>query len=592
MTFAAEPYGVFVDDLLSSLTGGITRERFTFLAENRPFRLGFAGDVLPGTVRAHGIAEEAYRRFHDGIDFELETASGTLVWLDDGSGLPAAGATWPDRGSPFYVSYERKPESRPAPLLTDRNPGSVTRTLAESLAREFAVLSQQLERIYQAGFLETATARDLDHVAALVGVARRTRLFATGEAVFARTTPAPADVFIPEGTLLSSADEPLVTVETTEDRTLRSGTLSVSAPVRALAEGVAGVARAGTLTVIHRPILGIASVANPQAMSLGGANESDPELRRRAARALETGGRSTLGALRGALTAIDGIEDKHIQIKEDFLAAPGVLKITVASDLDEARARRAARALDEARPAGIRVIHNLPVTPEPTPPPAPGTGVGSADGIWLPIGVRAEVTPSGINLTAPQKNQIKTKIETALGTTVEELGIGETIVYNRLVAAVMALEQVFDVSLDLYLIGGGTTQGRQNLAPSPPDTRPRLDELEVTIRGALIALDVSVEVQRLGLAATGDGPTALAGVRDEIATRLADLVATAPGEINQAGLFGGLTDTETYHVDSLAYTAEFLEEGLQVRRANVTITPQSGQQPWIRTVQVTEEVQS
>ena len=30
MSFAAEPYGVFVDDLVSSLTGGVTRERFTF----------------------------------------------------------------------------------------------------------------------------------------------------------------------------------------------------------------------------------------------------------------------------------------------------------------------------------------------------------------------------------------------------------------------------------------------------------------------------------------------------------------------------------------------------------------------------------
>ena len=46
-------------------------------------------------------------------------------------------------------------------MLNDRNPGSVTRLLAESFAREFAVLSRQLESVYQAGFLTTA---DLPHV--------------------------------------------------------------------------------------------------------------------------------------------------------------------------------------------------------------------------------------------------------------------------------------------------------------------------------------------------------------------------------------------------------------------------------------------
>ena len=55
------------------------------------------------------------------------------------------------------------------PVLNDRNPGSVTRLLAESFAREFAVLSRQLESVYQAGFLSTATGRDLDQVVALVG---------------------------------------------------------------------------------------------------------------------------------------------------------------------------------------------------------------------------------------------------------------------------------------------------------------------------------------------------------------------------------------------------------------------------------------
>ena len=56
MTFVSEPYGVFVDDLLTQLTGGETREELVFLPENAPYRLGHPSEFLPGTVRLHGIA--------------------------------------------------------------------------------------------------------------------------------------------------------------------------------------------------------------------------------------------------------------------------------------------------------------------------------------------------------------------------------------------------------------------------------------------------------------------------------------------------------------------------------------------------------
>ena len=39
MTFVAEPFGLFVNDLLMGLTGGVVREGFRFLPEEAPFRL-------------------------------------------------------------------------------------------------------------------------------------------------------------------------------------------------------------------------------------------------------------------------------------------------------------------------------------------------------------------------------------------------------------------------------------------------------------------------------------------------------------------------------------------------------------------------
>jgi uncharacterized phage protein gp47/JayE len=597
MSFAAEPYGVFVDDLVSSLTGGITRERFVFVEDQAPFRLAHGADFVPGTVRIHGLVAGEFFRFGDGVDFDVD-ADGTIVWRAAEPSLPAPGATWPDRGSDFYASYERRPDPQAPPLLTDRNPGSVLRTLAESFAREFAVLSRQLELVYDSAFLETAQGRDLEQVVSLVGIDRRTRMFAAGEVVFSRSTPAPADIFIPEGTLVSTAEAPAVTVATTEPRTVRAGTLSVAAPVRSGVEGPAGAAAAGTLSVIHRPILGIESAVNPQPITFGGGSETDESLRRRAARALETGGRATVGSLIGALASVEAIREQDVRVDEDHLAFPGVVKIAVASELDAAAAARAAALIEEHRPAGIRVLHNLPVVPpvavspgfdsggEEGGPPQPA---GLVEDLWFFVGVSAAVTPASSSLTAAQKSTLVAAVEQVVRTYVETRGVGETIVYNQLVASIVTIDGVYDVSLDVYP-SETAPHGRRNLVPAPPDTRPQVRELDVTIRGAPIALDVSVVVERRGLSAGRDAASALENARTDILRRLAEGLRTLAAPVNQANLAGILPDTEDYSVSAISYTAEFVDEGLRITSANREIVPAPDQQPWIRSVVVTEEV--
>ena len=391
MSFAAEPYGVFVDDLVSSLTGGVTRERFVFLDEQKPFQLAYAAAAVASTVRVSGIVNGDYFRFTAGTDFDV--VAGTIVWRESAPDVPAARATWPDRGSDFYASYERTPDPQAPPRLTDRNPGSIVRTLGESFAREYAVISRQLDLVYQAGFLATASGRDLDEVVSLVGITRWTRSVASGQVVFARSTPAPADIFVPAGTLVSTGQPPQITVETTDAETLRSGTLSATAPVRARSSGPAGIAAAGTLTVINRPILGVDSVTNPQALVFGGADETDAALRARAGRALEAGGGATTDAILGALTSVEGIREQDVRIVEDPVASPGLLKISIASQLDDAHAALAAAVIEQQRPAGIRVHHNLNVPAvsslaptsdsqgeDPGPPPA---GQASTDPVWF-----------------------------------------------------------------------------------------------------------------------------------------------------------------------------------------------------------------
>ena len=303
---SAEPYAVFVEDVLANLTGGVSRIRFRFVPEELTFRLGAHERVLPESLRVTGLADGAFNQFVRERDYRY-TDDAAIEWLSSEPAVPAAGAVWPDPGTDVWVGFDRQPGG-PAPILNDRNPGSVTRTLAESFAREYAVMSHQLDAIYQAAFVDTAGGRDLDQVAALVGVERRGATHARGEVLFRRNTPATADIAILAGTLVSTTPTAAVavTVETTDTVTLRRGTVSVAAPVQARQSGPAGVAAANTLTVIHRPIFGIDDSLNPEPMSFGGGAESDEALRARVKRAFETSGRSTVGALKGALGRAGG----------------------------------------------------------------------------------------------------------------------------------------------------------------------------------------------------------------------------------------------------------------------------------------------
>ena len=587
MTFRAEPYGVFVDDMVSALTGGVTRESFRYLPENEPFRLGAATDVVAETTRVHGLLRDEHHRFVNGTDFDV--IDGTIVWRPSPASVP-------DDGSRFYASYERRPDPQAPPRLTDRNPGSVLRTLAESFAREYAVLSRQLEQVYDGAFLDTAEGRDLDQLVILLGLARRTSLFAVGEVVFSRSTPAPGDITIEIGTLISTSDVPGVTVATAESRTLRTGTLSVSAPIVATAAGAPGIAAANTLTVIHRPILGISRVANPEPTAFRGGTETDVSLRRRARLALQTAGRATNGAIVGALATVEGIRDFDIHVVEDHIGFPGVVKVTVAAELDEAHTRQAIERIEQARPAGVRVLHNL-VAPPP-PDSDPGLGGGSSpgaplasvdpDGVFSPVAVSAAVTPTSSSLRSDEREALVREIENVIAAFVDTRGVGDPIVYNQLVTAIMTVAGVQDVILDITRFGSPDTLGRQNLYPEPPNTRARLDLNDVTLRGAPIALDVTVTVERKGLAAAIDRATALHDIEVELQSVIPGVLPQLTGGITVAKLLAHIPATETYEVESVSYHAEFIEEGLRINTQDVEIVPTSDQVPWIRTVTVTE----
>jgi hypothetical protein len=310
-----------------------------------------------------------------------------------------------------------------------------------------------------------------------------------------------------------------------------------------------------------------------------------------------------VGAIRGALASLEGIREQDVVLVEDHLAHPGVVKLTVTADLDAAAAFAAWQLLEEHRPAGVRVLHNLPA-PSPSRPTLDGEARGGGEGpspegsvlegIWFPLVAAVTVTPASTQMTAEQRDRLARDVATAVLGVVTDAGAGEPLVHNRLVAAVMAVDGLLDAVVDVQpgpLEAGAVPTGRVNLHP-PPGRRVRLeaDDLTVTLRGALVALDVSAEVQRIGLAASGEAVSALEAAEDDIERRLVEALEVAPDAITPAYLKGQLPATADYRVATVSYQAELVEEGLRIVRPDVTIDLAGDQQPWIRTVSVTEAV--
>ena len=247
MSYAAEPYVQFVDDLLTALTGGVIRDEFRFLPENEPYLLHAPGPPVPSTVRISG---QAARRVSPLPERQgLQARAGLHHHVARHRGC---------RARPIRArSSTRTTNTTALPASTRRSPTAIPAASRACWRRASRASTRccrgSWKAIYNASFVETATGRDLDQIGLLVGVERRTATFAIGSVVFFRSTPSPADIFIPAGTRVSTGKPPAAQFETQVEATLRRGSLSAEALIQALASGPAGVVAAQAIQRHQQP---------------------------------------------------------------------------------------------------------------------------------------------------------------------------------------------------------------------------------------------------------------------------------------------------------------------------------------------------
>jgi len=408
------PYLEIVDDLLTAIVGGIVNEPIIFDVKADAYPLSQpARDVrgITGTIDIEGEPNGVHHTFLKEVDFLFSADRSLVVWQDGGQK--------PRDETTFYVDYFIATSRSP---LTDLNVGSVTRTLSEAIGREIATVYQQINLAYLSGFIDTAEGKALDFVVSILGVTRKTKEFAVGQATFFRDPAIEGNITIPQATELSTTKGEVI-FETTEPRTLQRGQARIDAPIRAgdKFKGDAGKVESGKITNISQVIAGISRVTNFEPTILAAEDESDVDLRLRAKAAIHGLGKATILALTKAVFDSRGtlkeIADPNTGVKQ---TPPGTVAMLV--ETEPARFPGVVAAVNDTRAAGVQVTI-------------------VARFVFVKPRIVAKI-PAGT--TAAGKAKFATEIITALQQFFEKLGAEKPATGNDLLAAIKTVKGVSD----------------------------------------------------------------------------------------------------------------------------------------------------
>lgn len=425
------PYGEIVDDLLTSLAGGIVNEPVEFDLKVADYPLA---EPARGVRSVTGSRDGERHSFLPAVDFGFSAEDNALVWQEDGDR--------PDDETLFFVDYFRRDGRSP---LTDLNVGSVARTLAEAVGREIATVYQQIHRAYLSAFLDTAEGRALDLVVSILGITRKTGELASGLATFFRDPAVEGNVAIPQGLGLTTETGD-VAFETTEPRTLQRGAARVDVPIRAASgfSGEAGLVPPGAITRMTRPLAGISRVTHFDPTALAAGEETDEELRLRARAALRSLGKATLAALDRVIREGRGkpLEVWDPNSPPDRRSGPGTVAVLVEAEPE--RLPSLETAVHEARAAGVLVTL-------------------VARYVYFTPRIVARVPAE---LTGPGREKVQEEAVAALQGYVDALESGEPALGAALLAALRELPELSEVVIRDVLVARSEVTGPEpSVAP-------------------------------------------------------------------------------------------------------------------------------
>ncbi len=479
MTFSKKAYREIAKNILAQMCGGEVTEQQTFVKGKTVYKLTNRPVIEIKAIE--GTLKGKTKLFEKGTDYRFIEDS--VEWLGE----------HPDDDSVFLVKCTLERSTG----ISDLHPGSVARTLVEAVSREIEYFYLQMEQAYLSGYLETANGKALDLVVSILGIKRKPPQPSSGYVTFGRNTEpellavtnevhlydgsleydlnkplvkdiikiegtanespktfeknidyalakksvrwlpegvrpdaktvfridysAYREITIPKGTnvaTLSLKPEETRLFTTVEDKMLMSigeGKWEAEVPVICTVPGPSGNVLAGTVGVMPKAIAGVEYVINKADITNGVEAEQDDELRERAKHALEFAGKATYSSVESAIKSVEGVRSLLIEDMPDNV--PGIVKVIVdGGSMDKIQA-----VINDTRAAGIKVEVFRPKI------------------VHIDISLTLVLEEDAIAQVAVGET------EKRIRSYVSNLGIGDSVLYSRLVESIVSVERVWDV---------------------------------------------------------------------------------------------------------------------------------------------------
>lgn len=218
--------------------------------------------------------------------------------------------------------------------ITNTVAGSVIRTIMEAILDNVDTTNYYAGYVYDAIGIDGATGDDLDRLVLILGIMRRQPTEAIGVVTFSTgDAPYAYDIPIPYGFEISTrqgSDGSMRTYTVNEeDVVLKAGETSIDVEVKAEVAGHQYLP-AGSLCIMSKSLIGIATVANKNEINSGSDMETDAELRKRTKEYATSFGKCTDNALKVAVESINGVVNCVVV---DQYAGVGTSAIIVVTDI-------------------------------------------------------------------------------------------------------------------------------------------------------------------------------------------------------------------------------------------------------------------
>lgn len=334
--------------------------------------------------------------------------------------------------------------------ITAAGPGSIARSIIESVTQEIGDLYDILDFNISQTYISTASGAALNSLGALYGVTRKeVSAFSVisknvGSFYFYIDSPISTDIVIPEGTNIYTSTTSFIgrhhSYTTTEDAVIPAGRVKTYASIRP--NFVEEVYTAGRNTLVFHDIGSIFSVpvkcTNPKPIAPLPGFETDDDYRLRIMKQIRVTAAGTTESVRFAALAVPGVRD--IRIRQAAYGMGSFEVVIVAEQSTTSSTAQIVRAVEEevnkVKPLGVRMFS---VTPFIKP-------VDLVVELFMP-GAGANQITDGIT----------SRVEVGLRRYLQNFLPGQKLVYNKLIEVSLGASEVIkDVNISSMTINGST----------------------------------------------------------------------------------------------------------------------------------------